>query len=204
MNYKMRIPLLLIAFLCLCSHVSFGQAHLYEYVIEVVSEEGEIISLSERGQVEIDFSQTGASAYRIQINNYSTHQKQLIECEVLNNKGIRTFKTEDGTILTTTISPKRITYGMGGSILIKTINGIKEYVLNAQNPHTIDFKGRYQIELPSEETVYVEEKIKELKDYEKKYGKLISSSRSGKHWVKTYKRKGKYYTVYSSGVVEQY
>lgn len=200
----MKTPFLVILLFTLWSGATLSQEHLYEYVIEVVSEDGEIISLSERGQVEIDFSKTGTDSYRIQINNYATHKKQLIQCEVLNNKGIRSFKTEDGTIITTTISPNKIAHGLGGSILLKTENGIKEYVLNAYNPHTIDFKGRYQTELPTEENIYVEGKIKELKNYEQKYGKLISSSRSGQHWVKTYKRKGKYYTVYSSGVVEQY
>ncbi|MBI9010493.1 MAG: hypothetical protein JEZ05_10755 [Tenericutes bacterium] len=179
----------------------------YEYVIEVITGEGAVQSVSERGRFEATISQIDDDTYEFLILDYSRQKERRILVEQLSNNGVRTYSNDDDIIITTTITPKLMTTGYGknnGSILIKTETGIAEYILHAPNPQRINFKERYKEELPSAESIYVEEKIKELNDYEKKYGKLISSSRSGQHWVKTYKRKGKYYTVYSSGVVEQY
>ena len=179
----------------------------YPYAIEVISGNGEVKSVSERGRFEITVSRINDSFFEFLIVDYSRLKERRIVAELLLNSDVRTYKTDDGTIITTTVSPKLMASGYGkngGSILVKTKSGINEYILHAPNPKRIKFKERYKEELPTEENIYVEGKIKELQDYEHKYGRLISLSRSGKHWVKTYKRKGKYYTVYSSGVVEQY
>ncbi|MBI9015557.1 MAG: hypothetical protein JEZ08_25285 [Clostridiales bacterium] len=185
-----------------CEH-----SYQYEYVIEVTTGDGDVQSVSERGRFEARISQIDDDTFEFLILDYSRHKERRIVVKQLSNHGVRTYANDDDIIVTTTVAPNLLATGYGknnGSILIKTENGIAEYILHSPNPQRINFKARYKEELPDEETIYVEGKIKELKDYEKKYGKLISSSRSGQHWVKTYKRKGKYYTVYSSGVVEQY
>ena len=179
----------------------------YDYVIEVISEGGAVQSVSERARFQATVSQIDKETFEFVILDYSRLKERRIVVQELSNNGVRNYSNDDGIIITTTIAPKLLATGYGkvkGSILIKTDTGIAEYIMHAPNPRLINFKERYMEELPTEESINVEEKIKELKDYERKYGKLISSSRSGKYWVKTYKRKGKYYTVYSSGVVEQY